>query len=101
MTAIIPYCAALVYYLMVVLDADNKPIESLKRRETPEQMRLRELENQLATLEDTVNCSICMERKKTIAFLCGHSACSTCAHTLKNCHMCRKSISKKINLFES
>ena len=76
-------------------------MESLKRRETAEELRLRELEGQLALLEDTVNCSICMERKKTIVFMCGHSTCSQCATTLKNCHICRKGISKKINLFDS
>lgn len=61
--------------------------------------RLRYLESKIMEIEETHCCSICMERRRNIAFLCGHSACSKCAETLKICHMCRKSIVKKINLY--
>lgn len=61
--------------------------------------RLLYLENKILEIEETHCCSICMERKRNVAFLCGHSACSKCAETLKTCHMCRKTIVKKINLY--
>eukprot|EP00094_Tigriopus_californicus_P011432 TCALIF_11037-PA protein Name:"Similar to MIB2 E3 ubiquitin-protein ligase MIB2 (Gallus gallus)" AED:0.04 eAED:0.04 QI:0/0/0/0.5/1/1/2/0/1055 len=61
--------------------------------------RLRDLEAKVQYLEDQYNCSICMERKKNVVFLCGHGSCSECAETLKSCHMCRKPIAKTINLY--
>lgn len=61
--------------------------------------RLRYLESKIQEIEETHCCSICMERRRNVAFLCGHGACSKCAETLKTCHMCRKSIAKKINLY--
>lgn len=61
--------------------------------------RLRYLENKIQEIEEAHSCSICMERRRNVAFLCGHGACITCAQTLKICHMCRKPITKKINLY--
>ncbi|KAJ6646480.1 E3 ubiquitin-protein ligase MIB2 [Pseudolycoriella hygida] len=61
--------------------------------------RLRYLENKILEIEETHSCSICMERRRNVAFLCGHGACSKCSETLKTCHMCRKTIIKKINLY--
>ncbi|XP_023209720.1 E3 ubiquitin-protein ligase MIB2-like [Centruroides sculpturatus] len=61
--------------------------------------RLRYLENKIQEIEEAHSCSICMERRRNIAFLCGHGACISCAQTLKICHMCRKPITKKINLY--
>ncbi len=60
---------------------------------------VRELETKVQELEDGQSCSICMERSRNVAFLCGHTACSTCAQPLKTCHICRKPITKKINLY--
>jgi len=60
---------------------------------------LRDLESKVQELEDGQSCSICMERARNVAFLCGHTACSDCAQPLKTCHICRKPISKKINLY--
>lgn len=59
-------------------------------KETPRQPsadRLRYLETKILEIEETHCCSICMERRRNVAFLCGHSACSKCAETLKTCHM--------------
>jgi E3 ubiquitin-protein ligase mind-bomb len=53
----------------------------------PSADRLRYLETKIMEIEETHCCSICMERKRNVAFLCGHSACSKCAETLKTCHM--------------
>lgn len=61
--------------------------------------RLRYLESKIMEIEETHCCSICMERGRNVAFLCGHGCCSKCAETLKTCHMCRKTIVKKINLY--
>ncbi|EDW90362.1 E3 ubiquitin-protein ligase MIB2 [Drosophila yakuba] len=60
---------------------------------------LRYLENKVQEFEESHFCGICMERKRDVAFLCGHGACSHCAETLRTCHMCRKTILKKINLY--
>ena len=81
--------------------ADKMPVETLQNKDQVDQLRLQMLEKQLQQLEDTVNCSICMERKKTVVFLCGHSTCRECARPLKICHICRKPISKRINMYES
>lgn len=61
--------------------------------------RLQYLENKIQEIEEAHGCSICMERRRNVVFLCGHGACMCCAQTLKICHMCRKPISKKINLY--
>ncbi|XP_022251627.1 E3 ubiquitin-protein ligase MIB2-like [Limulus polyphemus] len=61
--------------------------------------RLRYLETKIQEIEEAHCCSICMERRRNVAFLCGHGACVKCAQTLKTCHMCRKPITKKINLY--
>lgn len=61
--------------------------------------RLRYLESKIAEIEDANCCSICMERVRNVVFLCGHGACVNCAQTLKTCHMCRKTITKKINMY--
>ena len=76
------------------------PMPSMQQQQQPSSVdRLRYLESKIMEIEETHCCSICMERRRNIAFLCGHSACSKCAETLKICHMCRKSIVKKINLY--
>ena len=62
-------------------------------------MRLKDLEAKNRDWEEHYLCSICMERKKNVAFLCGHGACDVCVETLKKCHMCRGSITEKIHLY--
>lgn len=76
---------------------DGKTVSSKARQPSAE--RLRYLENKIMEIEEAHCCSICMERRRNVAFLCGHGACVICAQTLKTCHMCRKSITKKINLY--
>uniref|UniRef100_A0A182NP47 RING-type E3 ubiquitin transferase n=1 Tax=Anopheles dirus TaxID=7168 RepID=A0A182NP47_9DIPT len=75
------------------------PLQSPKDGRQPSADRLRYLESKIMEIEETHCCSICMERRRNVAFLCGHSSCSKCAETLKICHMCRKPITKKINLY--
>lgn len=67
--------------------------------EQPNLDRMAYLESKITEFEEIHSCSICMERGRNVAFLCGHSCCSKCAETLKTCHMCRKTIVKKINLY--
>lgn len=52
-----------------------------------------------STDEDITVCTICMERKKDTAFLCGHMVCHVCGESLRNCHMCRRVITKKIPIY--
>lgn len=57
------------------------------------------LQRRLNEYEEDIMCSICMERKRDMAFLCGHTVCGTCGEELRICHMCRKPIAKKILLY--
>ena len=67
--------------------------------ESMEAAQLMELRYKMERLEESHICSICLENAWNVAFLCGHSACSKCAESLTLCHMCRKPIQSKINLF--
>lgn len=82
------------------LSPEAKRKEEISEREKDKDLeRLRYLETRVADLEEANMCSICMERRRNVAFLCGHGACEHCAAPLKTCHMCRKTITKKINLY--
>lgn len=76
---------------------DGRVIPAKSRQPSAERMRY--LECKIAEIEETHGCSICMERRRNIVFLCGHGACAKCADTLKTCHMCRKTITKKIPIY--
>lgn len=76
---------------------DGRVIPAKSRQPSAERMRY--LECKIAEIEESHACSICMERKKNVVFLCGHGTCSKCADTLKTCHMCRKTITKKIPIY--
>nr|CAD7425712.1 unnamed protein product [Timema monikensis] len=76
---------------------DGRTIACKSRQPSTE--RLRYLETKIAEIEEAHCCSICMERRRNVVFLCGHGACEKCSTTLKICHMCRKTITKKINLY--
>lgn len=79
----------------ITLDGRVIPCKSRQ----PSAERLRYLETKIQEIEEAHCCSICMERKRNVAFLCGHGACEKCSQTLKICHMCRKTITRKINLY--
>ena len=51
-------------------------------------------------LEDQIFCAICLERKKNVAFGCGHSVCGECAVDIVCCHICRRPIEQKIQLYD-
>ncbi|XP_077510088.1 uncharacterized protein LOC144121047 isoform X3 [Amblyomma americanum] len=58
-----------------------------------------ELVTKLRELQDAVQCAICMEGQRNVAFLCGHRSCADCAEHLSVCHMCRLPITMKITLY--
>ncbi len=60
---------------------------------------LRDLEAKVRDLEECSLCLICMERRRNVAFLCGHQACSQCGESLAFCHMCREPVGRKIYLY--
>lgn len=78
---------------------NGRIVSNKEQNRLPSADRLRYLENKVQEYEETHYCSICMERTRDVAFLCGHGSCSQCAETLRTCHMCRKTIAKKINLY--
>ncbi|XP_011684661.1 PREDICTED: E3 ubiquitin-protein ligase MIB1-like [Wasmannia auropunctata] len=66
------------------------------------QIRLQMLNYLMTTIADFREanmCNICVERRRNVAFLCGHCACEHCAEQLNTCHICCKTITKKINLY--
>lgn len=79
------------------LTKDGRVIPPKSRQPSAERMRY--LECKIAEIEESHACSICMEKKRNVVFLCGHGTCSKCADTLKTCHMCRKAITKKIPIY--
>lgn len=92
-------CLSCGMYIERRITVTGKPLVNPKDQRQPSADRLRYLESKIMEIEETHCCSICMERRRNVAFLCGHGACSKCAETLKICHMCRKTITKKINLY--
>lgn len=69
----------------------SKPAVSLEQ--------YRQMEYRLQELEEAGGCGICLERRRNVAFLCGHAACAMCAQGLRVCHMCRQPITRKIPLY--
>ncbi|CAB0015221.1 unnamed protein product [Nesidiocoris tenuis] len=76
---------------------DGKTIAYKPRRPSAEALRY--LETKIAEIEEVHCCGICMERRRNVVFLCGHSACDKCSAELSVCHMCRTTIANKIHLY--
>uniref|UniRef100_A0A0A9W5W5 RING-type E3 ubiquitin transferase n=2 Tax=Lygus hesperus TaxID=30085 RepID=A0A0A9W5W5_LYGHE len=76
---------------------DGKTIAYKPRRPSAEALRY--LETKIAEIEEVHCCGICMERRRNVVFLCGHSACDKCSAELTVCHMCRTTIANKIHLY--
>ncbi|KAH7957612.1 hypothetical protein HPB52_020781 [Rhipicephalus sanguineus] len=57
-----------------------------------------DLIRKLRELEDALTCAICMERRRKVVFMCGHTACSSCATRIDVCHICRRPIERMIRL---
>ena len=68
--------------------------------ETEKAERIRALESRLQAREDAIQCAICMERDKNMIFLCGHGACRECSERLETCHICRREIQNRIQMYQ-
>ena len=77
----------------------EKKFDATGENANKERERLKSLEMKVQDLEDQFLCSICLERRKNVAFKCGHGACEICSADLDTCHMCRQVIEEKILLF--
>lgn len=60
-----------------------------------------ELMAKVRELEENQLCSICMARKKSIVFNCGHMACESCMSSLTICHYCRAVIDTRTRIFQN
>jgi len=50
--------------------------------------------------EEVISCKVCLVNTLKVVFTsCYHCACFSCDDKLKDCHMCRKTISKKARLY--
>ncbi|KAH7720883.1 hypothetical protein AAVH_11722 [Aphelenchoides avenae] len=56
---------------------------------------LKDLQEQVSTLEGQVCCGICMDRQRSVSFDCGHTTCHECAESLRECHICRSPIRER------
>ncbi|XP_058984296.1 E3 ubiquitin-protein ligase MIB2-like isoform X2 [Musca domestica] len=92
-------CLRCTVYIERRIGENGRILPNTDSSNIPAVERLRYLENKILEYEESHYCSICMERIRDVAFLCGHGSCSRCAETLRICHMCRKTILKKINLY--
>ena len=57
-------------------------------------------QEQVERSEDDMSCAVCLERKKQVAFFCGHQVCLVCSPSLQHCHICRKQIQGRIQLYD-
>lgn len=61
--------------------------------------RISTLEQKYQDLEEQFLCSICMERKKNIVFLCGHGACQPCTQVYYEIYIFVRLCIPLLNLF--
>uniref|UniRef100_A0A8D9BP54 RING-type E3 ubiquitin transferase n=1 Tax=Cacopsylla melanoneura TaxID=428564 RepID=A0A8D9BP54_9HEMI len=78
---------------------DGRSVPGIERQDKSKIERVNYLESKISEIEELNTCTICMERCRNTIFLCGHGTCDVCAKTLKFCHMCRKLIEQRINVF--
>lgn len=50
-------------------------------------------------LEDKLECPICLNQHKDLAFGCGHQTCYNCGKDLQHCPLCNRVISTRIRLY--
>jgi hypothetical protein len=62
---------------------------------------IKELMEELKRFEELQLCAICMEKKKDLAFQCGHLVCHDCGESLQTCHICREAIIQRIKIFDT
>ena len=71
----------------------------LQRREKTLQERDDQQQRQIRELKDSIDCPICLNSRRDVVFLCGHSACQCCSAQLDRCHSCRNQITTRISFF--
>ncbi|GAX74552.1 hypothetical protein CEUSTIGMA_g2002.t1 [Chlamydomonas eustigma] len=54
-----------------------------------------------SSVVSTPQCSICMERPRSLVFSCGHQCCFKCGEPLLTCPFCRMAITTKIKMFDT
>ncbi|XP_063965477.1 E3 ubiquitin-protein ligase MIB2-like isoform X1 [Lytechinus pictus] len=50
-------------------------------------------------LEDEMLCPVCIDRRRELVFLCGHSLCEDCSDSIDDCPLCRLPITKRIKMY--
>lgn len=60
--------------------------------------RLTEAYDELRDREDA-QCPVCLSAPKRVVFNCGHQTCPSCAVRLRECCICRETISIRIHAF--
>ncbi|KAI6239330.1 E3 ubiquitin-protein ligase MIB2-like protein [Aphelenchoides fujianensis] len=105
-----PRCDAAVRAVRVIVDGRDELLhrnDPVDRQLTPDGRLvsevIAEMRAQIAALEDSVLCGICMEERSKVAFGCGHTACEECARLLRQkdalCHICRQTIANFITIY--
>ncbi|XP_029656427.1 E3 ubiquitin-protein ligase MIB2-like isoform X1 [Octopus sinensis] len=89
---------------VLICDNCNKiiPIENCLQCNEPIANKIKiqdDQEERVVNLITKFTCKICLNCSCNMAFDCGHTACTKCGERLKECHVCRKPIQKKLNLF--
>lgn len=83
-----------------LLRLEKKELELKVHQET---QKLQEIKNKHKNTIDTIKmfeCKICMERLNKIMLVpCGHCFCLECSRNLKECPICRSSISSINNIY--
>lgn len=92
-------CIVCKAFVEMRVTTDGRLVPGIERCEKSKIERVNYLESKISEIEEMNTCTICMERCRNTIFLCGHGTCEVCAKTLKFCHMCRKLIEQRINVF--
>ena len=84
----------------------QKVVDDLQENNNQKQQMLDELQEgniqkqkRINELEDTINCPICLAKRRGVVFQCGHSACGDCSAQVNSCHNCRNPITARITFF--
>lgn len=62
---------------------------------------MQKLQQQLQDMKELTMCPVCFDRVKNMAFLCGHAVCQYCGDQVEGCPICRKTVEKRIILFNT
>lgn len=57
------------------------------------------LQEELTRQAEERCCPVCMDRRKDLAFGCGHLVCHECSAALDRCPVCRQPVASRIRLY--